>query len=48
MLNKSNILFFVERGKPNELIIYDDLKQEELNRLKYLSYITNLKILNEK
>ena len=48
MLNKSNILFFVERGKPQEVIIYDDLKKEELNRLKYLSNITNIKILNEK
>ena len=48
MLNKSNILFFVERDKPKELIIYDDSKKEELTRNNYDSNITNIKVLDKK
>ena len=48
MLNTSNILFFVERDKPKELIIYDDSKKEELTRNNYDSNITNIKVLDKK
>jgi hypothetical protein len=48
MLNRTNILFIVERNNLNQVIIYDDYKSKEIKKLKFNSEVKIIKVRKDK
>ncbi len=48
MLNRTNILFIVERNNLNQVIIYYDYKSKEIKKLKFNSEVKIIKVRKDK